>query len=365
MKREIFGDILIKKNLINFKELAKALAIQKRQGGKLGEILLRQGVITKNDFEKVVSELTGSTPFKEFNKEVNKELILNFPNKFLEKYKGVPIYEEEDFIHFLTYDPFDLNALDEVKFNFGKNLKIYFLDENSFNHFLKKFDLFKESNSNIEVQEMFDKMLSCAIEKKASDIHIESHGEKTVVRFRINGVLEDRPIRIPKELFSNFVNYLKILSNLDITKQRIPQDGQFLYFNGNKKIPVRLSTIPTQYGEKVVLHLLYRSSNLVKLESLNMNEEVLNFFKLSINQLNGLVLVTGPTGSGKTTTLYAALEHLNTPEKNICTLEDPIEIRLPGIIQSQIDEKSNFTFAKGKKFIKTGSRYNNGWRDKG
>jgi len=347
MKKMTLGEILIERGIIERKEIEKALAYQKRNGGKIGEILVDMGIIGKEYLENLVSELTGAIPFRNSNIEVDDDLITNFNKNLIEKYKAVPVKEEKDILYVLTSDPFDLNKMDELKFYFGKKIKFLYLIEKDFKSFLKPYIHTNKNKKDTEIFELFQRMITRAVEKKASDIHIESHGEKKIARFRINGMLQDQPCKIPKDVFGSLLNYIKILANLDITKTRIPQDGQFLYFFENKEIPIRVSTIPSQYGEKMVLRLLYRNNNLAKLENLGMDELVLELFKKSITQLNGLVLVTGPTGSGKTTTLYAALEHINTPDKNICTLEDPIEIRLSGIIQSHVDEKSGFTFAKG------------------
>lgn len=347
MKRELLGTIFMEKKLIDFKKLTKALAYQRRNGGKIGEILVKLGYISKDDLEKVIFEKTGALPFRNSDIKIDEKLLSNFPRELIQKYSLVPINEDEDFIYVLSFDPFDLNKIDSIRFFFGKKIKMFYLMEEDFNKILIKYNAQQMTSNDGEVDELFHKMLKRAIENKASDIHMEQHGEKKLVRFRINGILYDQPCRIPKDIFSNFINYIKIISNLDITKHRIPQDGQFLYFYEEKEIPVRVSTFPTQYGEKIVLRLLYRNNSFEKLEKLGMEEKVYSLFKRAISQLNGLVLVTGPTGSGKTTTLYAALDFLNTPEKNICTLEDPIEIRLSGIIQSQVDEKSGFTFSEG------------------
>ncbi len=348
MMKKFLGKTFIEKKLIDYKMLVKALAYQKRNGGKIGEVLIKLGFIKKEDLEKIVLEKTSAVPFRNENVDIDEEFLLKFPEELIQKYDAVPIKEEKNFVYILTSDPFDLNKMDSLRFYFGKDLKIFYLTEEDFKKFLNKFISPKiKINGKNQVEELFSKMLTRAINSKSSDIHLEQHGEKKVVRFRSNGILYDQPCKIQKDIFSKLINYIKIISNLDITKHRIPQDGQFLYFFENKEIPIRVSTFPTQYGEKIVLRLLYRNNNLEKLENLGMDVEVYNLFKRALSQLNGLVLVTGPTGSGKTTTLYSALDFLNTPEKNICTLEDPIEIRLSGIIQSQVDEKSGFSFAEG------------------
>lgn len=347
MNRKPLGEILLEKKLISYALLSKALAYQKRNGGKIGEVLIKLGSLKKEELEKIVFEITGAIPFRNSDIEVDQELVMNFPKEFIDKYKAIPFKKTDNQVYIITYDPFDLRAFDDLMFYFNKKIKMFYLTESDFNNFLKQYYVFNNEFKENEMVELFNKMMSRAIEKRASDIHIEQHNEKKLARFRIDGAMYDQPCKIPKDSFINLLNYIKILSNLDITKHRIPQDGQFLYLYNNNEIPIRVSTFPTQYGEKIVLRLLYRNNKLEKLEDLGMDEDLLDLFKKAIHQLNGLVLVTGPTGSGKTTTLYAALEYLNFPEKNICTLEDPIEIRLSGIVQSQIDEKSGFTFASG------------------
>lgn len=196
------------------------------------------------------------------------------------------------------------------------------------------------------VIQLVDNIVSNAVQRGASDIHVESTPNGSRVRYRIDGVLYDQDL-IPSSLMVQVASRFKILSNINIAEKRIPQDGKFrTKFDGNE-IDLRVSTFPSIHGEKVVVRILDRSKNMINLESLGFDRSMFKTFKELVNCSSGFFLVTGPTGSGKTTTLYAALSTLNTPEKNIITLEDPVEYNLDGITQGQIHPDAGFTFDKG------------------
>jgi len=199
----------------------------------------------------------------------------------------------------------------------------------------------KESTINV-----VDSIISSAIERSASDIHVESNPEGAKVRYRIDGVLYDQsPIEDSRK--SQVISRIKVLSKINLSEKRIPQDGKFRIDATGCNIDLRVSTFPSIYGEKVVIRILDRSRTMTQLDALGFSEDMLTIFKELVERPSGFVLVTGPTGSGKTTTLYAALSHLNSPEKNIITLEDPVEYNLDGITQGQIHPDAGFTFAKG------------------
>ncbi len=194
-------------------------------------------------------------------------------------------------------------------------------------------------------------IIQLAITQHASDIHIESVHNGVRIRYRIDGVLYDQPCndatRYKEQLFAR----IKVLSHLDITQKRVPQDGKFCFDYNQKTIDLRVSTFPSLHGEKIVIRILDRSKQAINIDSLGLDESILSTFTDLVKASSGFVLVTGPTGSGKTTTLYAALSLLNEPEKNILTLEDPIEYNLPGITQSQIHPPAGFTFERGMRSL--------------
>lgn len=191
-----------------------------------------------------------------------------------------------------------------------------------------------------------DSIITSAIERSASDIHIESNTSGAKVRYRIDGILYDQ-FFIEDSRKSQIISRIKVLSKINLSEKRVPQDGKFRANLTGYDIDFRVSTFPSIYGEKVVIRILDRSCTMIKLDSLGFTEGMLDHFKDLVERPSGFVLVTGPTGSGKTTTLYAALSHLNSPEKNIITLEDPVEYNLNGITQGQIHPDAGFTFARG------------------
>jgi len=206
-----------------------------------------------------------------------------------------------------------------------------------------------ETNGN-GISSLLDEIINKAVEKRASDIHLEPREEFLRVRYRLDGLLQDEP-PINKAKQAALISRAKILGNMDIAESRLPQDGRTNLKIGKQTIDIRVSTMPTLHGEKVVMRLLYRQHAHLSLEELGMEKEDLELYKKLIARRSGLLLVTGPTGSGKTTTLYATLSTLNTKELNIMTVEDPVEYQLPGINQIQINLKAGLTFARGLRSI--------------
>ncbi len=205
-------------------------------------------------------------------------------------------------------------------------------------------------DESLPVVDLVDTIIRLAIEKEASDIHLESMEDYLRVRFRLDGMLCDQP-QVSKKIMHQIISRIKILSNIDIVQKRIPQDGKFKLTLNEKLIDLRISTFPSVYGEKVVIRILDRSKNKISLDDIGFDFETLKIFKNLINLPTGFILVTGPTGSGKTTTLYSCLSQLHTPDKNIITLEDPVEYHIDGVTQGQIHPEVGFTFAKGIKSL--------------
>lgn len=390
-KRKLLGDYLIEAGIINEQQLEKALEYQKemlKQGnvGLLGQTLVELGYCTSNDIMLALAMKDG-VPFMVLDDNMIDEKAASLlPYEIMLKYKAVPIgFENEkllvammhptdiiaiDDIHILTgYDiqpiiipDFQLEAaLEQVKLGIWGKVALNFEHKNNYDsaessgiHAETETDQVEQIISpDIEVidetkdrpaVQLANVIFNQAVESRASDVHIEPFGNRTRIRFRIDGVLHEI-MNPPKKLHASLVSRIKVMANMDIAERRIPQDGRITLRVHSKTIDVRVASLPTAYGEKLTLRLLNRSERLITLPELGFPEDQLDIFYRIINLPYGFILVTGPTGSGKSTTLYAILTQLNSIDKNIVTIEDPIERRLEGINQSQVNIKAGMTFA--------------------
>jgi len=336
---------------------------------------------TEKELLKVNAEFLGLSYVDLSDYKVDKDIYNLFPVTIMKRYMLVPFDKYDNIVSIAVSDPNNYNALQALKFIFqDKPLKfeLFVATESDINKLLQEFDTLTDAvkeniqefkAKNEQTQELPDisdvnkenletapiiKIVSVivktAVAGGASDIHIEGSEEAVRVRFRIDGVLHTSLI-LPRDLYSAIVARIKILSNLKIDEQRKPQDGRFSIIDQDKKIDFRVSTFPTQYGEKVVLRILDTSNGIRSLESLGFIGPKADLLQEAIKKPFGMILLTGPTGSGKSTTVYTLLSQVNTEDINIVTLEDPIEYYLPGINQSQVRPDINYTFATGLRSI--------------
>jgi general secretion pathway protein E len=305
--------------------------------------------------------------------DIPQEVIKKLPTKFVNRYRVIPIRMDNNTLTIATSDPLELHTLDDIGLLLGCKIEVVLTSEEEINQALQKYygtgaQTVQEIISGIKEKKIIEQdkevtdleslaheapviklvnlIIMEAIKKKASDIHIESFENEMVVRYRIDGVLYDTTPP-PKWLYPAIISRIKLMAEMNIAERRLPQDGRIQLKVGGKQIDIRVATLPTLYGESLVLRILEKESILLGLEELGFEETVLDKFKKLINRPNGIILVTGPTGSGKTTTLYAALNKINSPEKKIITIEDPIEYQLKRINQLQVKPKINFGFAQG------------------
>ena len=381
--KDKLGEILIKKGLISKEDLEKALEIQKREGGKLGEILINNQLITEEDLARALSEQLG-IPYISYSSGLLKpnphqkleELI---PKEAAVKNLVLPLVKEGNTLTCAICDPLDLTLIDNLKKLTGCQINPIISTKSdilkSIEEFYGKIDFLKEavestyaidleevetdtaSHEEISVDKLIEKaeealvvrlvdlILNEAIEERASDIHIEPFFDRLRIRYRIDGVLYEIPSPA-KHMHLPIVSRIKILSKMDIAEKRLPQDGGFSVKKGGRTIDLRVSTIPTIYGEKVVIRILDKSRVPLDLAYLGFTSEELKVLRKVITSPWGLVLLTGPTGSGKSTTLYAILNEIKSPKKNIITVEDPVEYRLEGINQVQVKPEIGLTFAR-------------------
>jgi len=376
------GDILIEQGLITPQQLEEALEAQKNGNKKrLGEIFVETGVITREELYEVLQYVYETEYVDLSNYVIDPEVISLISEKTALQFKLIPISknDDDDELIIAMANPLDVYAIDFIRDHTKiKKIKSLLAPEEDilnainnyyelgeYNDIIEKLGtevIFKkeeeeEDSKKLEaisreapIIQLVNMLIVQGVKDRASDIHVEPNEKGLLIRFRIDGMLHD--IRtLPNTIKSAVISRIKILAKMDIAERRLPQDGRFQVKFGTREVDLRVSTIPTVLGEKVVLRLLDKSKGLIKLEQLGFIPEQLEEFKSIIYKSYGIILLTGPTGSGKTTTLYAALNEVNSKDKNIITVEDPVEYKLNRINQIQIKPKINLTFANALRSI--------------
>lgn len=365
------GDLLVEKGLISEPQLMKALAEQKRTGKKVGKVLTDLQFITEEKLLTVLSNYF-NYPYIDLNRyRIVADIVRILPETLARRYRCIVLAEQPDGLLIGMSDPTDLMAVDDLQRHLKRPVLPAFISEDDLLSTLDSiyrrqdeiasiagelegelsesdFDISElasnSDSSEAPVVRLLQSIFEDAVQVNASDIHIEPEESQLRIRMRIDGDLQEQVMK-ERRIASALVSRLKIMSGLDISEKRIPQDGRFNIRIKNKSIDIRLSTMPVQFGESVVMRLLDQSGGILDLDSLGMPEDIQARFKYNIERPHGMVLVTGPTGSGKTTTLYAALNILNTKARKIITAEDPIEYRLPRVNQVQVNPKVGLEFS--------------------
>lgn len=372
------GELLLREKLITPEQLQSTLDMQRSEGGKFGFNLVKQGFITEIDLIQFLSKQYGIPAFDFAGAELDREIVTLIPEEVAKKYTIFAIDRKGATLVVAMGDPSNINAIDDIKFLTGYNVESVVAAENaimdaieehyspeedemSLDDVLTEFDDsdmevvegeeevdmedLKKSVDDAPVVKLVNKILTDAIKKGASDIHIEPYEKSFRVRYRVDGVLSE-VMKPPLKLKNAIVSRIKIISQLDIAERRLPQDGRIKLKLGKKmEMDYRVSVLPTLFGEKVCLRLLDKGNLQLDMTKLGFHQKALDDFLGAIHKPWGIVLVTGPTGSGKTTTLYSALSDLNKPTENISTAEDPVEFNLFGINQVQMHEDIGLNFA--------------------
>ncbi len=369
-KRIRIGDILVAQQIITTDQLSLALQEQKSSGRKLGKALIELGYVEENTLLDILSKQL-DIPFIELgNFNFDTELITTLPETVARRHRVVILRRDDDGILLGMADPTDLFGLDDIARQLKATIKpavvreselldildlVYShedeiaslaeqLDEELGESAIDLADVATDASANdAPVVKLLEAIFEDALKTKASDIHIEPDESVLRIRSRIDGVLNEQVMN-EKRIAAALVVRLKLMSGLDISEKRIPQDGRFPLRVKNRNVDVRLSTMPVQFGESVVMRILDHTEGVLPLSQVGMPESVIKRFRYNVTRPHGLILVTGPTGSGKTTTLYGALSELNTVDKKIITVEDPVEYRLPRVNQVQVHEKIGLTF---------------------
>ena len=377
MTVELIGRILLRHTALTEGQLAEALSLQegRETRERIGRVLIGRGNVSADDVLRALAEQWRLPGLWRISQELlNRELVLGLSLEFLKRHSLLPLADKDGNITVAMSDPLDVKALDMVANALGRPCtrsvapssvidealtRCYYHEDDSAASILGELgedddlarmttvsqteDLLDVAN-RAPIVKLVNSIFFQAVRSRASDIHIEPYENEVKVRFRIDGVLHDR-FTPPKQYVAALVSRLKIMANLNIAERRLPQDGRSRIKIGNDETDVRVSTIPTSGGERVVLRLLDKSAGHYSLSELGFLPESEKRFRRIVGMSHGIILLTGPTGSGKTTTLYGALSEINTEERNILTAEDPIEYQLPGVGQMQINPKIGLTFA--------------------
>ena len=384
IKRKL-GEILVDGKLLTEGQLTQALADQKKTGLKLGQFLVRQGIVGESQITKVLSQQLKLDQYSPDKYPVNLDLARVIPIDVAQKYLVVPLKKRGRLLSIATTDPLDINMMDTLELLTNAEVEPVVCTEKEINQLISilygtqsgmgavldslEIETHPDSERSSEqgaediqvaslqdmageapVIRLVNSIFGQAIREGVSDIHISPQQHNIQMRFRIDGKLHEVPSP-PKSLFLPIIARIKILANMDITVSRIPQDGRFTLKMGIKEINVRSSTVPTVYGENIVLRLLDMSQGISTLDRLGMVEVDREKIEAMIHKPYGLILSTGPTGSGKSTSLYAILNELNRVDRNIITLEDPVEFRIENIRQVQLNRKAGMTFASGLRSV--------------
>lgn len=374
-KRKL-GDILVMAEKITSLQLKEALKAQKILGKKLGEILIDDGIVSEEDIIEAVTKQTGIERIDLNNVKFEKKVIKILPRNLCDKYNLIAFGFEGEKIQIALSDPLNIFAIDDVSISTGLDVKSYISNKKEIQKFIdinysteevnkaaevlsKEATDSKKVEFNIEdyddvknapVVKMIEQLFINSIEMRASDIHIEPYENLIRIRYRIDGQL--RTVNnLSIETQAPLITRIKILAGLNIAEKRIPQDGRIITKIGNSNVDLRVSILPIVNGEKIVIRILNRDSYKVGKEKLGLSSENLKKLENIIASPNGIVLVTGPTGSGKSTTLYSILSEMNSTDVNIVTVEDPVEYTLNGINQVNVNNKAGLTFASGLRSI--------------
>ncbi len=376
------GEAFKRAGLISSEALEEALKEQEITHNRLGDIILQSGKVTPDQAAPVLADYfnTQYVKLEDIYKDIESDIIDRVPEELARRFTVIPIELKDRVLVIAIFDPLNLAAIDALRNKTGHKIRCVVASENAItdaiehcyqgmstmNQHIEEFIHLETSDDSLVGQEDTEQLRSGAndqpvvqyvqsliiqaVSNKASDVHLQPKQKAAELRFRVDGVLYDYDPP-PKAMLAAISTRIKILSSLDIAERRLPQDGRFKVTVGKSEIDIRTSFFPTIYGESIVMRLLDTAQPLISMKEMGFPPEHFESYKRIINHTYGLVLVTGPTGSGKTTTLYSTLNEIKSTEKNIITLEDPVEYRLPFIQQSQINTKIGFGFANGLRSI--------------
>ncbi|PXW90035.1 type IV pilus assembly protein PilB [Streptohalobacillus salinus] len=354
LKRKL-GDVLKAEGLITEEEILETLE-RKKSRQKLGDALVEQGFITEKQLIEVLEIQLNISSVSLYRFPINEQLMDLVPKEVARENILIPIDQHENVLTVAMNDPLDYYAIDDLELSTGFEVKpVIATKEDILQAINKYYDMEDDLSGDTEGEDapavkLLDQILQTGVTLRASDVHLDPSEAKIAVRYRVDGILRsDRTL--PKRIQNALIARVKILANLNITETRLPQDGRIRLVIDAKPIDLRVSTLPTVFGEKVVIRILDLTNIFKKLTEIDLNEDTLKQYRDVISRPSGLILLTGPTGSGKTTTLYSSINELNQEDVNIITVEDPVEYQLEGVNQVQVNSAVGLNFATGLRSI--------------
>ncbi len=369
--RQLLGEILVKRGVITPDRLAQALQLQRTSGKRLGETLRTMGIAGQYIAE-ALSEQLGLPLVRAHKLKIEAAALRLVPEHLARSHRAIPVAVAGSRVSVALVDPFDVMAIDDIRRLTGRDVDVVVISADDFETAVTQYlsldrtkagaakeapdaaaegaeispDRLRELVDEAPIVRLVSQIITQAVRQRASDIHFETQEKELRVRFRVDGLLTT-VMTPPRHLQPAVISRIKILAGMDIAEQRLPQDGRIQAQAAEKAIDIRVSTIPTVYGENVVLRLLGREPEIMRLDQLGLSAHDKGRVESIVRHPNGIFLMTGPTGSGKTTTLYSILNMLNAPDIKILTIEDPVEYHIPGVSQVQVNPKTSLTFASG------------------
>jgi type IV pilus assembly protein PilB len=374
LKTKSLGDLLVEEGLLSRDQLAQAENEQERVGKSLGRVLVDMGLVKEADLVSALARQVGLEFVDLSEHQIDPAAASLLPEQVSRRYRALPIGFDGTRLIVAMSDPANVFALDDIRTITGMEIKPVVATATDVEAAVRRYGQFEQSVEDISAEaaaatdeaqdldsmpaaveeapivKLVNLLITQAVGDRASDIHIEPMEKDIRIRYRIDGVLHE-VMRSPKNIQNGLVSRLKVMADINIAERRVPQDGRVGLVVGGRAVDLRLATLPTVYGEKVVIRILDKTSVLLKLEDLGFSDFAFNRFEQAFRKPYGTVLVAGPTGSGKSTTLYATLNIINTQDRNIITVEDPVEYRLPGINQIQVNPKAGLMFATALRSI--------------
>lgn len=356
-KRKRLGDLIKEAGLLTELQIEEAVQ-SKKEGQKLGDVLLERGLVTEKQLIEVLEFQLGIPHISLYRYPIDTSLMNLVPKEFARRNLVIPLKKDDEQLTVAMNDPMDYFTIDDLKISTGFEISPVIATKEEILQSINKYYNLKETEITIDNNQdedapairLMNQILQTGVQMKASDIHLDPHESKILIRYRVDGVLRTEQ-SMPKSMQNSITARVKIMANLNITETRLPQDGRIKTNVENTPVDLRIATLPTVYGEKIVIRILDLGNVLNKLTELGFNKINYQRFLKMIEQPSGLILITGPTGSGKSSTLYASLNHLNTDDVNIITVEDPVEYQIEGTNQVQVNSSVGLNFATGLRSI--------------